>query len=77
MLLNLSNRGNRRIIATATVTGCTPQRYDWNFGNDAVDATLSTTSNSASSDLQRRRDEDGDRRPSVHRRPHDADERHS
>ena len=50
LLLNLSNPTSRRISATATVTGCTPQRFDWNFGNDAVTQTLSTTTNQASSD---------------------------
>lgn len=50
LLLNLSNPTSRRISATATVTGCTSQRFDWNFGNDAVTQTLSTTTNQASSD---------------------------
>jgi len=50
VLLNLSNRGNRHIDATAQVLGCTPQRFDWNFGNNAVVQTLSTTGNSASAD---------------------------
>jgi PKD repeat protein len=50
LLLNLSNPTSRRISATATVTGCTAQRFDWNFGNDAVTQTLSTTTNQASSD---------------------------
>jgi hypothetical protein len=50
VLLNLSNSGNRHIDATATVTGCTARIYDWNFGNNAVTQTLSTTNNSASSD---------------------------
>jgi hypothetical protein len=50
LLLSLSNPTSRRISATATVTGCTPQRFDWNFGNDAVTQTLSTTTNQASSD---------------------------
>lgn len=50
VLLNLSNRGNRHIDASAQVLGCTPQRFDWNFGNNAVVQTLSTTGNSASAD---------------------------
>ena len=50
LLLNLSNPTSRRISAVATVTGCTSQRFDWNFGNDAVTQTLSTTTNQASSD---------------------------
>jgi PKD repeat protein len=50
VLLNLSNPTSRRINGTATVTGCTPQRFDWNFGNDAVTQTLSTTTNQAASD---------------------------
>jgi PKD repeat protein len=49
VVLNLSNPTSRRIDATATLTGCTAQRYDWNFGNDAVTQTLSTTTNQASS----------------------------
>jgi PKD repeat protein len=49
VILNLNLApNNRRIDATATVTGCTPQRYDWNFGTDADTPTLTTTNNSAS-----------------------------
>jgi PKD repeat protein len=48
--LSLSNQGNRHIDATANVIGCTPRTFDWNFGNNAVDQTQSTTNNSASSD---------------------------
>ena len=50
VFLNLSNRGNRHIDATATVLGCTARSFDWNFGNNAVTQTLSTTNNQASSD---------------------------
>ena len=48
VVLNLNAPTTRRIDATATVTGCTPQRYDWNFGTDAETPTLTTTGNSAS-----------------------------
>ena len=44
----IDQAGQARIDATATVTGCTPQRYDWNFGTDAETPTLTTTGNSAS-----------------------------
>jgi hypothetical protein len=48
--LGLSNRGNRHIDATTTVLGCTARSFDWNFGNNAVVQTLSTTNNQASAD---------------------------
>jgi PKD repeat protein len=52
--LSLSQSGslsqnNLTISATATTLGCTPQRFDWNFGNNANNQTFSTTDNSASS----------------------------
>jgi len=50
VLLNLSNSSNRHIDATATVLGCTARTFDWNFGNNAVVQTLSTTNNRASAD---------------------------
>jgi len=50
VLLNLSNSSNRHIDATATVLGCTARSFDWNFGNNAVVQTLSTTNNRASAD---------------------------
>lgn len=50
VFLNLSNSGNRHIDATATVLGCTARSFDWNFGNNAVVQTLSTTNNRASAD---------------------------
>jgi PKD repeat protein len=46
--VNLNNPSGRRIDATATVIGCTPSRFDWNFGNGATPSTVSTTNNSAS-----------------------------
>lgn len=48
--LALTQATTRRITAAATVSGCTPQRYDWNFGNGAVTQTFSTTTNTAQSD---------------------------
>jgi len=50
VLLNLSNSSNRHMDATATVLGCTARTFDWNFGNNAVVQTLSTTNNRASAD---------------------------
>ena len=50
VFLNLSNSGNRHIDATALVLGCTARSFDWNFGNNAVVQTLSTTRNQASAD---------------------------
>ena len=50
VFLNLSNSSNRHIDATATVLGCTARSFDWNFGNNAVVQTLSTTNNRASAD---------------------------
>jgi large repetitive protein len=47
--LSLSQDTTRKISATATTIGCTPQRFDWNFGNGAQTQTFSTTTNTASS----------------------------
>jgi len=45
--LSLTQTTTRRIDARATTIGCTPQRFDWNFGNGAQTQTFSTTSNEA------------------------------
>lgn len=47
--LTLSNPTSRKIDAQATVIGCIPQRFDWNFGNGSTPSSFSTAGNTASS----------------------------